>query len=347
MTNVQTLLKRFGWLAASLLATFVLSACDFFDAAPEQRFVKGSTMGTTYSMKWYSHQNDQDEIAAAAEQLLIDVNQIMSTYIPDSELSRFNQSPSLDWVEVSSELIEVLSLSQTISDASNGQFDVTVGPLVNLWGFGPKGRVVTAPSSDQITNTQAVVGYTNLQVDESQNRVKKAFPELYVDLSAIAKGYGVDLLAKLLEERGIVDYLVEIGGELRISGQKPDQTPWKVAIEAPSQTLGQIQRVVSASGMGMATSGDYRNYFEENGVRYSHTIDPSTGAPIAHRLASVTVLAPTCALADGLATAFTVIGPEAAKKLAQQMGVEAFFITKTDDGFEESYTAGFEQYLVD
>lgn len=339
-------LKRIpNWPAALLLAFLFLVGCSEQKQAEIVSYT-GLTMGTTFTVKWVakpeqSMQNIQSDITQA----LKEVNQTMSTYIKDSELSLFNQLPEGSSVNASAELIDILLLSQRISEESSGAFDVTVGPLVNLWGFGPDGRVIKAPSDDVITNLRHRVGYKNLSVElESRKITKQA--DLYVDLSAIAKGYGVDVVASVLEKHGIKDYLVEIGGELRASGLKPNNAEWRIAIESPVTGEREVEKILSISNTGIATSGDYRNYFEENGIRYSHTIDPATGKPITHKLASVTVLRPTCAEADGLATAFMVMGEERAYEFAVKNKIDAFFIVKSDEGFKEYMTPGFDKRLV-
>jgi len=247
---------------------------------------------------------------------------------------------------VSAELAGLVQRSQAISEQTDGAFDITVGPLVNLWGFGPKGRVISAPSADKIASIRTRVGYQKLGVSQNPPLLKKS-NNLQVDLSAIAKGYAVDQLASLLVAKGINNYLVEIGGELKLSGNKPNGESWKIAIEAPLTTERSAQHVLPISNIAMATSGDYRNYFEEGGVRYSHTINPLTGAPIKHALVSVTVLHPSCADADALATALMVMGDKKGVEFAKHHDLAAYFLTKAQEGAElESFaTAKFNTFL--
>lgn len=344
----KTILK---WPAALLLAFLFLLGMQGCSetAGPKSAFLSGTTMGTTYSVKWYgSHTLDSDiqRIHQSIELALNIVNDSMSTYIPDSELSKFNALPESSKIEASEGLFKVLSLSEKISNQTQGAFDITVGPLVNLWGFGPDARVIKAPTDDEIEALRDRVGYQKLKLNSVDRSVEKA-AELYVDLSAVAKGYGVDQLAEVMELYGIESYLVEIGGELRSKGLKPNDQSWKIAVENPSGGASRdIQQIVSVSNTGIATSGDYRNYFESDGIRYSHTINPSTGKPITHKLASVTVLMPTCAEADALATAFMVMGEVEAYDFALNNEIDAFFIVKSDDGFIEKMTPGFENRLV-
>jgi len=333
------------WPAALLLAFLFLAGCS---QQKDEIIVStaGMTMGTTYSVKWVdSDESRVTDIHTQVETALQAVNQSMSTYIDDSELSMFNQMPAQSTIKASDGLFYVLSLAQAISETSNGAFDVTVGPLVNLWGFGPDGRVVKAPAQQEIDDLRNRVGYQTIEINNASQQITK-HSDTYVDLSAIAKGYGVDAVADLLEQQGIKRYLVEIGGELRAAGLKPNQETWRIAIESPASAERSVQRIVHVSDTGIATSGDYRNYFEENGIRYSHTIDPATGKPISHKLASVTVLRPTCAEADALATAFTVMGAKKAMAYAKAQKIDAFFIVKSENGFKEMMTPGFESRLV-
>lgn len=334
------------WPAALLLAFLFLVGCSESKQNSGIVSFSGETMGTSFTVKWVDL-NDERIPAIRAEviQALADVNQAMSTYISDSELSQFNKLPVGSEVSVSDALFYVLKLAQDISLKTAGAFDITVGPLVNLWGFGPDGRVIKAPADAVVTLLKQRIGYEKLILNTDPKRAKK-LAMLYLDLSAIAKGYGVDVLADIMNKNHIKNFLVEIGGELRAQGTKLDGQDWKIAIESPVSGERQVQKVLSISNTGIATSGDYRNYFEENGIRYSHTINPETGKPIIHKLASVTVLMNTCAEADALATAFMVMGEEHAYDFAVKHHIDAFFIVKSDLGFIEKMTPGFETRLV-
>jgi len=332
-------------LVVWLLAVFVLVGCS--DSAKEQLVgFDGSTMGTSYSLRWVAKDDRQvAEIQQAVEERLALINQQMSTYIPGSEVSRFN-ALRLGEMLVSAELASLVQRSQSISEQTGGAFDITVGPLVNLWGFGPEGRVVSAPSADKIASLRTRVGYQKLGVSQNPPLLTKA-TNLQVDLSAIAKGYAVDQLVSLLVGNGINNYLVEIGGELKLSGNKPNGESWRIAIEAPLSTERAAQQVLPISNIAMATSGDYRNYFEENGVRYSHAINPLTGAPIKHALVSVTVLHPSCADADALATALMVMGDEKGVEFAKHHDLAAYFLIKDQEGgeFVSFATARFDELI--
>lgn len=331
------------WPAALLLAVLFLAGCQ---RAPKQEVVgfNGLTMGTTYSVRWVDSGDRQVEpLRSKVDALLKDVNRHMSTYIQDSELSLFNKAPAGSRVEISEGLADVVGSALKLSEETGGAYDVTVGPLVNLWGFGPDGRVVKAPSAEQLEALRSRVGYHALTLSADGYLTKAG--DQYVDLSSIAKGYGVDKVAELLEKEGIVNYLVEIGGELRAGGVKPGGVDWRVAIESPLSGAREVERVIAVKDVGIATSGDYRNYFEQDGMRFSHTIDPRTGYPIRHRLASVTVLQPRCKDADALATALLVLGEEEGVRFAREREIPAFFIVKNDDGFREISTPEFEAFL--
>jgi len=290
--------------------------------------LRGATMGTTYSVQVLEPPAalDRNALAKRIKTRLSDINGLMSTYQPSSELSRFNASSATDWFLVSPELVAVVKAARAVSDASAGAFDITVGPLVNLWGFGPTLSADVLPNAGEIQAARARVGWRQLDVQLQPPALRKARPDLYVDLSAIAKGYAVDQLATLVEAFGIENYLVEIGGELRGRGLNSRGEPWRIAIERPETSKRAMFRVVALHDMGMATSGDYRNFFEVDGEQYSHTIDPATGEPVDHRLASVTVLAAETMQADAWATALLVLGPERGFALAEQLGLAAFFI---------------------
>jgi thiamine biosynthesis lipoprotein len=221
---------------------------------------------------------------------------------------------------------------------------VTVGPLVNLWGFGPGRGEDRVPSATEVEEARARVGYARLEVRDPPPAVRKAIPDLYVDLSAIAKGYGVDRVSEYLESQGVGRYLVEVGGEVRGRGRNARGTPWKVAVERPAEGERAAYAVVEVDGVGVATSGDYRNFFEKDGRRYSHTIDPATGRPVTHALASVTVVSDTCMTADALATGLNVLGPEAGYALAEREGIAALFIVREGQGFARRATAAFARY---
>ncbi|MCB2264183.1 MAG: FAD:protein FMN transferase [Candidatus Thiosymbion ectosymbiont of Robbea hypermnestra] len=318
--------------------------------APEDRVtvLQGAAMGTSYSIQAV---DPPSAIAPAAlrdriETELERIEDRMSTYRDDSELSGFNRSRTTDWFPVSPELAGLVREAIRISEMSDGAFDPTVGPLVNLWGFGPGDDGTHAPPTDaEITQAKARVGYRKLSVRLDPPALRKSEPALYLDLSAIAKGYGVDRLADLCDAMGIADYLIEIGGELRGRGHNGQGLPWRIAVERPDPGRRAVHRILALDNGALATSGDYRNFFEHENTRYSHAIDPVTGRPVTHGLASVTVLAPRAAQADALATAFLVLGPRAGFTLAESLDTPALFIVRTPEGYSERQTSALADHL--
>ena len=300
-------------------------------------------MGTGYSVKITDLPPglNSEVLAQAIVHLLADMNHSMSTYLPDSELSRFNRNPSVDWIPISSSLAEVLREAQGIGRLSGGAFEVTVGSLVNLWGFGPSGYREAVPPVHQIEAARDRAGAEQWQLRQSPPALRKVRADVYIDLSGIAKGYAVDRVAEFLENQGVDNYFVDIGGEGRSKGYSPREMPWRVAIEEPLLGERRVQRIVELGTKAVATSGDYRNYFEWQGKHYSHTIDPRTGWPVTHRLSSVTVLSTTAMRADALATALMVLGPEEGLKWAAQKRIPALMIIKMSTGFVEKVTPEF------
>ncbi len=323
--------------------------------------IHGRTMGTSYMVKVVqsdslkSTDTDTDidvdanekTITADIKNLLKKVNQQMSIWIKDSEISRFNQYGKTDWFEISADTAAVIAESLRVSQISNGAFDITVGPLINLWGFGPEKQERQIPEEQQIREMMTRIGYQKLSVRHSPPSIKKENPKIYCDLAAIAKGFGVDRVAEYLDSKGFVNYLVEIGGEVRARGKNHKHQIWRVGIASPNGSFT-LQKIVLLKDRSMATSGDYQNYFEKDGVRYSHTINPTTGRPITHRLASVTVTHTSCMKADALATAINVLGPEKGYELAVKENLPVFMILKERSGndFIGKMTPQFEEILL-
>jgi len=323
-----------------------LTACfPSKDPNKEVILLQGLTMGTTYNIKLVV-KNDSvkiDTLQRDIDDLLKQVNQEMSTYIPTSELSLFNKNQRTEPVKISRGLQRVIKESIRIGQMSGGMLDITIGPLVNLWGFGPENRPEIVPSREALSATKARIGLKYLSLQG--NKLTKAIPELYVDLSTIAKGYGVDVVTELIENNGIENYLVEIGGEMRLKGFKASGELWHVAIEKPMTEVRSVHQILVPKDNAVATSGDYRNYFEADGMRFSHIIDPDTGKPINHKLVSVTVIHPSSMTADGLSTAMMVMGEDKAFEFANQHDIAAYIISKTEDGFKEKITVKFMPYL--
>ena len=319
------------------LLLVALSACGDTDREfPIQELV-GSTMGTTFSVKIVAPPVELDMVGLQRDiqDNLAAVNELMSTYIAESALSQFNASASVDWQKVPADLCHAIEAAQVISEFTNGAFDVTVGPLVDLWGFGASDAATTPPDDASIAAAMEHVGYRKLHADCSVPAIRKDSPGVRLDLSAFAKGHAVDLVAELLDARELPNYLVEIGGEMRMRGINAKSKPWAIAIETPTRQSRSVQNVVSVTNSAVATSGDYRNFFEHDGQFYSHTIDPRTGSPVAHGAASVTVIADTAAFADAAATALLVLGPQAGLELAERESIAAYFLLRLGDEFDE------------
>jgi thiamine biosynthesis lipoprotein len=273
--------------------------------------------------------------------LTLSLHDLRFVFLYGFELSLFNTSQSTDWQAASLELCLSVKESLAISAMTGGAFDITVGPLVNLWGFGPDGAIVSPPSDEQIAAARTRVGFGHLHADCTKPAVRKDLARLYIDLSAYAKGYAVDRVAELLDQRDVSNYLVEIGGELKVSGHNADGQPWAVAIEEPLDEERRVHTVIRLTDRAVATSGDYRNFFEFDERRYSHEIDTRTGRPVTHSLASVTVIADTAAYADGMATALMVLGPKEGLELARSRNIAALFLVRTPSGFIEHATPAF------
>lgn len=331
--------------ALNLIIISCLVACSLQPRVVE---IRGQTMGTTYSVKLprAPESVEAEPLKAEIDALLAQVNAQMSTYDPDSDLSRLNKAPAGEWVGIPPELMQVLLAARQVFELSDGRFDPTVGPLVNLWGFGP-GVEVDFPDEVKVQKALARVGFSrHLSLDTDNHRVRKDHPAVYVDLSAIAKGYAVDVVADMLAAREITDYMVEIGGEIRVAGNNPANKPWRLAVESPTPGQRKIHGVVAVNEMAIATSGDYRNFFEHEGRRYSHSIDPLTGYPVAHKMVSATVLHASAMQADALATTMMVLGPEAGLELAKAQGLAVWLIAVDGEDFRDIYSPEMQAYRV-
>ncbi|MBM3836812.1 MAG: FAD:protein FMN transferase [Verrucomicrobia bacterium] len=286
------------------------------------------------------------EVESEINRLLEKINRQMSTYLPDSELSQFNACGHTNWFPVSREVVEVFENALALSEASQGAFDITVGPLVNLWGFGPEKRAWQVPEADRIAQLLRHVGYNKVFAQTRPPRIRKTAPEVYCDLSAIAKGHGVDRVAQYLEAIRVQDYLVQIGGEVRAKGKNPEGQTWNVGIQDP-RDASRICRRVQLQNQALSTSGDYVQSFEQNGRKYSHTIDPRTGRPVTHALASVSVVHDSSAMADAWATALNVLGSEAGFALAAKKGLPVLMVLRTPDGYVEKMTPDFLELIAE
>ncbi|WP_073602690.1 FAD:protein FMN transferase [Vibrio aerogenes] len=321
----------------------LLSGCE---RSPELVHIHGSTMGTSYNIKYLADDRAKlapEELKSGIDGLLETVNDQMSTYRKKSELSRFNQYQGTDPVLVSPQLYTVVKEAMRLNQVTQGALDVTVGPLVNLWGFGPEGRPEVVPSENELASLRKRVGVHHLHLTEQG--IQKDIPALYVDLSSIAKGWGVDVISDYLISLNVNNFMVEIGGEIRTRGQKLNGHPWRIAIEKPAVDQHSVQEIIEPGNMGIATSGDYRNYFEQDGIRYSHIIDPVTEKPITNKVVSVTVIDKSTMTADGLATGFMVLGHEKSIKIAERYDIPVLIIVKTENGFTEVSSSAFKPYL--
>jgi thiamine biosynthesis lipoprotein len=314
----------------------------------EPLLLRGATMGTTYHIKLAASPAsvDLERLHQDVEKMLAEIDKQMSTYRPDSELSRFNRAPAGEWFAVSAATAQVVAAAQQISEKTDGALDVTVAPLVRLWHFGPPpGDEKTKsefkpPGDDAIQAAHSNVGYEKIEVRTNPPALLKKRDGVDVDLSSIAPGYAIDRLADLLKERGIDDFMVEIGGEVRAAGRRADGNPWRVAVERPLARGRRMQTAVSLRDAAIATAGDYRKFFEHEGRRYSHIIDPATGRPVEHSLSSVTVVADTCMAADGWDTPLLVLGPERGYECAEKHGIAALFIAHGEGVDAVRETAG-------
>ena len=310
--------------------------------------LQGSTMGTTYSIRLRGAQASLEpkiqRISGDVEERLKRVNALMSTWIADSEINRFNAVGADQAFVMAPETLSVLQLSHSISMVSGGAFDVTVGPLVDAYGFGSgEQKVLDAETLDSLKSR---IGFQFIQYLPEQSAVTKMVPDLQVDLSAVAKGYGVDVVLEVLKDHGVSDAMVEIGGEVRAMGLNSREIPWRIGIERPETIAGGAQRVVGLADEAMATSGDYRNFrIDASGRRISHTIDPRRGTPVEHELASVTVIRPTCAEADALATAISVLGPEAGMRLAEEKDWKVLMLIRDGDAIVERMSSAFSKHV--
>ncbi len=321
----------------ALALTCLVSGC-LFDSEPDVVSLSGETMGTTFNITAIGDDLDENALSSAVESTLAAVNAKMSNWDPNSEVSTFSASSSTDPVSVSPEFATVIAAANDVHDKSGGTFDVTLGPLIELWGFGPRKPEDPIPSDADIQAALDAVGQSRLlSLDTQTGTLSKSNPGVGINLSAIAKGYGIDAVAETLAETGIENYLVEIGGDVVAKGENDKGESWRIGVEKPKAGSQDLQLIVPLDNRGMATSGDYKNFFEQDGVRYSHIIDPTTGRPITHHTTSVTVLAENAMMADAWATAMLALGQDAGMKLAEEHKLAVFFISRDVTSGEDAY----------
>ena len=325
---------------------------------PGEILLQGPTMGTYYRVRVVAEAGDQEALRGLVERRLDAVDRAMSTYRGDSEVSRFNRLGAGESQVFSEETWAVVELARRVREESGGAFDPTVGPLVDAWGFGAPGRDAepTPVADDRLAEMRSAIGAIELLSDD--RRVLKLEDGAALDLSAIAKGWATDRVSEALSLAGFGNHLVEVGGEVRTAGHSPAGDPWRIAIERPpaqstdprpgirapatkDATQPGLQKVLPFTNGSLATSGDYRNFWERDGVRYSHTIDPRTGRPVEHALASASVFHESCAVADAYATALMVLGPQEGLRWANQNDIAALLLVYRGNSLEEVASAAF------
>lgn len=337
-------------VAPATLFLCLLAGCVEDTAPTGPRLIEftGAMMGTTYHIKVVADVGDEasSATAMAIEETLKRIDGRMSTYKPDSEVSRLNNAPAGVPVAFSEETFNVFEMGLQVNRESDGAFDITVGPLVNAWGFGPDGPTQN-PREDELADLLALVGADKIIMDPVTHTVTKVLDGVYCDPASVAEGYAVDQVAELLQARGYDDHMVEIGGEVRTAGRNASGIPWKIAIEKPIDDDRVIQQVVGISGVALSTSGNYRKFYIVDGRRVSHAIDPKTGRPAEHSLASASVIHPSCALADAYSTVLMVLGPEAGLAFAEKLKLPVLLLIHGENGeVIERQTPEFAQYVL-
>lgn len=335
-----------GWLLSLLIAsTISLVGCE-----QNQNFeLQGAAQGTTYHIKIASAPKtiDKKALHQSIENKLADLDRKLSNYRDDSEISLLNQKQTAEWLEVSPEIAEMLAIAKHVFTRSQGCYDLSIKPLLDVWGFSKHDNHV--PSATAIAEAKQHIGMQSLEIDTATHKIRKLDPLLSIDLSSIAQGYSVQALANYLEQQGIHNYLVEIGGEMKVKGSKKDQKPWRVAVQNPALASNDIHKILQlqeTKGIAIMTAGTYRNFFEENGKGYSHIIDPRTGQPVSHRLLSVTVLHDDPTWADAWDTALLCLGETAARQLAEAEHLKVLLIYATDNGLAEYMHPDFTQWAM-
>jgi len=304
-------------------------------------------MGTAYSIKVAFAPADVDarSLRVATDAVLDRIDRSMSGYRPDSEISRFNASTSTDWFEVSSDLARVVDYALQVSRDSDGAFDLTVGPLVAAWGFGAAGEPIDLPDETKLAELREQVGYQKLEARLQPPALRKSNASVRVDLNAIAPGYAVDLIAERFRSMRLSDFMIDLGGEVRAQGRNARGEVWRIAVERPIDSEPEPYAILSLEDASVTTSGEYRHYFDRDGRRYSHTIDPRTGRPVEHSLASVVVIASTAMEVDAWATAFNVLGTKDGHELALKRGMPVMFIDANGGELKSVTTPQFDTHV--
>ena len=319
----------------------MLSACG----GEKVQSFGGPTMGSTYRVQYVAGTKTPsgDRLQSGVQGILDELDRAISTYRTDSDVARFNAAPAGTCREMPASVLQLFGYATALHRESGGAYDITLLPALSAWGFGPRGRVAERPSTAQLDALRTRVGMEHVRIEASPGggEVLCKDSDSSIEFNSIAAGYAVDRISGYLQAQGVASFLVDVTGELRASGRKPDGGAWRIALEAPISNARVAERIVPLEGMGVSTSGSYRNYFEENGVRYSHTLDPRTLSPVTHKLAAVSVIADTALEADGLSTLLMALGPQQGYDFALRHQLAAFFVIKTDAGVEETDSRAF------
>jgi thiamine biosynthesis lipoprotein len=332
----------YNFILVFIVTLFLCYGCSGNDYT----IITGNTMGTTYHIKIFSRSfNNLSGLKNKITQRLNEINQSMSIYIDESEISRFNRTgTSGKKIYISDDFFNVMKVAEKIYRITDGAWDGTVKPLVHLWGFDNSATAGSIPEHEYIEKTLSKIGFNKIEVSEKKFIVKNE-AQITLDLASIAKGYAVDQIGQVIKNHGISNFIVEIGGEVYASGFKKNKKKWEIGISTPEKNAGfeNVYKKIPLTNRALATSGDYRQFFEIKGIRYSHVINPKTGYPVNNGVVSVSILADKCILADGLATAVMVMGKEKGLKLINSLdGVECLIIIRKDDGSLSDYaTSGF------
>ena len=330
-------LARGSGRAAGIALAVLLSACG----GEKVQSFGGPTMGSTFRVQYVAGAGTpgKERIQADVQGILDDLDREVSTYRDDSDVARFNAAPAGTCRPMPDSVLALYDYARILNRDSEGAFDITLLPALSAWGFGPRGRVAARPSAEALDALRGVVGMGHIRAEAASDggaRVLCKDAAATVEFNSIAAGYAVDRISGYLQSRGVTGFLVEVTGELLARGRKPDGSAWRIALEAPITRARVAERIVALDGLGVSTSGNYRDYYEEGGVRYSHTFDPRTLSPVTHKLASVSVIADTALHADGLSTLLMVLGPEKGYEFAVRRGLAALFVTKSDAGVDET-----------
>ncbi|MDC7859243.1 FAD:protein FMN transferase ApbE [Pantoea ananatis] len=331
------------------LMSLLMGCDDTSSTAHDAMVLEGKTMGTVWRVSLAGVEAGRRAALQQRIQQRLDADDAeLSTWKPTSVLSRFNQSRATTPQPVSENMADIVTIALRIGKKTSGAMDITVGPLVNLWGFGPDKQPSHIPDDSQIAAAKALTGLQHLRVIQGGEGqwLQKDLPGLYVDLSTVGEGFATDHLARLMEQEGINNYLVSVGGAVLSRGMNAQNQPWRVAIQKPTDRENAVQARVDLQGHGISTSGSYRNYYELDGKRLSHIIDPATGRPIDHKLVSATVIATTALEADGWDTGLMVLGTEKAKALAIKEKLAVYLITREGDRFVSWMSPQFSAFII-